>query len=483
MSKTLSASDFRFFETLFHPRSIAVAGVSENVRRPGGAFFQNLIDCGYKGKLYPVNIKGGSFGKLEIFRHVTDIPCPVDLVIVSIPRDGVRELMRDCAAKRVKSVQIFSAGFGELGDKEGKQLEQDILVEAKKGGVRIVGPSSIGIGCPASGMPLAPEGFLGEPGDVAFLCQSGSISLELVQVCTRRGIGLSKAVGTGNSIDLDTTDFLPYLAADDKTKAIALYLEGSRESPLLFRLIEDISKEKPVLLWKGGRSEAGQRVVSSHTASQPSPSPRWKALARSSGAVWVESLYEMTDTLLAFKKVGSFRGEDVAVVSGLANGGGGTGIAAVDTLVAAGLSVPRFSGVVRGELQSLLGRVGSILDNPLDVSQAVRNPDKIEKAMMLAAGEPNIGLILLHENLYTLLRWLDREQLLAMNRRFIEVSRRLKKPLVVILPREMVESQSLELEQELCRNGIAVFPSAERAAKALANVAGYYKRRSRYTLT
>ncbi len=473
----IGKAEFQDFEVLFHPRSIAVVGASQDPGRPGGAFFQNLITSGFKGRLYPVNIKGGRIGDFEVYRRLIDIPHPVDLVIVSIPREGVLDLLEECASKKVKGVHFFTAGFGELGDSKWREVEEQMLRTARRGGFRIIGPNSAGMACPSSAMPIAPEGFLGPAGDIAFLCQSGSLALELLQVGMRKGLGFSKVVSLGNGLDLDGPDFLRYFAADPQTRIIALYLEGVKDERLLLRLMKSISGRKPLILWKGGRSRAGLAATRSHTAAPARSELVWRDAARQAGALWVEGLYELADTLVALQRLPRCQIKGIAVISGLADGGGGTGIATTDILADAGLATPRFSPRTRAKLKAVLGDVGSILLNPLDVSQVQGRLQPIEEALTLAAREDNIDLLMVHQNLYLLLRWHSWEEILDLNRMFVRVCREQKKSLVMVLPPEMAETRSLELEQELSLQGVPVYPSAERAARALAQVKQYYRGR------
>ncbi|MBM2831471.1 MAG: CoA binding protein [Dehalococcoidia bacterium] len=471
----INGEDFQQFEAIFHPRSIAVVGASEDPVRPGGAFFQNLVTAGFKGGLYPVNLKGGKIGEYDVYRHLTDIPHPVDLVIVSIPRDGVLNVLEECAAKRVKGVNFFTAGFGELGDARARELEEHMLRLARRGGFRIVGPNSAGIACPSCAMPIGPEGFLGQPGDIAFLSQSGSLSLELVQAGMRRGLGFSKIVSLGNGLDLDSPDYLRYFAEDPQTRTIAMYLEGVQDGRLLLRLMKSVSRKKPVLLLKGGKGQAGLAAAQSHTAAMASSEAIWKAAARQSGALWMEGFNELVDTLVALQRLPQGRLKGIAVVSGLADGGGGTAIVTADLLAAAGLNIPQFSSATRDRLKSVLGAVGSILQNPLDISQVQGRFQSVEAALAAASGDSHIDLVLIYENLYTLSRWHSWERILDLNRMMVRVCREQKKALAVILPPEMMETRAVDLEGELSRQNVPVYPSAERATKALAQLKQYYR--------
>jgi acetate---CoA ligase (ADP-forming) len=474
----ISKPEFQQFEAIFHPRAIAVVGASEDPVRPGGAFFQNLVAAGFKGGLYPVNIKGGLIGGRPVYRHLTDIHHPVDLVIVSIPRDGVLGVLNECAAKRVKGVHFFTAGFGELGDARARELEDHMLRLARHSGFRIVGPNSAGIACPSCAMPIGPEGFLGQPGDIAFLSQSGSLSLEMVQAGMRRKLGFSNVVSMGNGLDLDSPDYLSYFAEDPGTMTIAMYLEGVQDGRRLLRLMKSLSRKKPVLLLKGGKGQAGLAAALSHTAAMASSEAVWKAAARQSGALWMEGFNEMVDTLVALKRLPQGRLKGIAVVSGLADGGGGTAIVTADLLAAAGLNVPQFSPATRNQLQGVLGTVGSILQNPLDISQVQGRFDAVEAAMVAASRDSHIDLVLIYENLYTLSQWHTWERIQELNRMFVRVCCEQKKALAVILPPEMMEMKAVDLEAELSRENIAVFPSAERATRALAQLKRYYHNRA-----
>jgi acyl-CoA synthetase (NDP forming) len=356
-------------EPVFYPKSIAVVGASAASIKAGSLWVMDLRSAGFPGVIYPVGSSGGRLGDLEIFPNLRVIPGEIDYVIVAIPRQSVLELLDDCAAKNVKAVQFFTAGFSEIGTQQGRMLEEQMLEKARRGNIRIIGPNCIGVYCPEHKIPFllaAP----GESGSVGFVSQSGGIATKLVTIGIVRHINYSKGVSFGNGIDLDASDFLQYLAADPKTKVLGAYLEGTRDGTRLFDTMKQVARVKPLVVWKGGRTEAGAQAAMSHTGSLTSSAAIWSAMLKQAGAIEVHGLEDLTDTLLIFQQLGRRQGTCAAIIGGLADGGGGNSVAAGDACMENGLKIPPLSFETRQKLGELVGEVGSILGNPVDVSQA-----------------------------------------------------------------------------------------------------------------
>ena len=215
-----------------------------------------MKSAGFPGLIYRIGSSGGRIGDLEIFPTRRLIPGEIDYVIVAVPRQSALELLDDCAAKNVKAVHFFTAGFSETDTQQGRKLEEQMLEKARQGNVRIIGPNCIGVYCPEHKTPFL-MGILGESGSVGFVSQSGGIATKLATIGMARHINYSKGVSFGNGIDLDAGDFLQYLAADPKTKVIGAYLEGTRDGARLFNTMKEVARAKPLVVWKGGRTEAG----------------------------------------------------------------------------------------------------------------------------------------------------------------------------------------------------------------------------------
>jgi acyl-CoA synthetase (NDP forming) len=219
-------------EYLFNPGSIAIAGASNHAGgfSAGRIYMQVLADCGFKGKMYPVNPNGETVCGWKGYRNIKDIPGPVDYAISAIPARHAPQFISDCADKGVRAVHLFTAGFREIEDQEGGRLETAIARAAARSGMRLIGPNCMGLYCPASGLSFALN-FPEKSGPFGFLAQSGGNSTFCVWEATERGVNFSKAISYGNAVDLSETDFLEYLTADSRTEIIGAYIEGIKDGP------------------------------------------------------------------------------------------------------------------------------------------------------------------------------------------------------------------------------------------------------------
>ncbi len=455
------------FEPIFYPKSVAVVGVSATSIKAGSLWIWALNSAGFRGLIYPVGSSGGRIANLEIFPNLRLVPGEVDYVIVSIPRQSVLELLDDCVAKNVKAVQFFTAGFSEIDTQQGRKLEEQMLEKARQGNIRIIGPNCIGIYCPEHKIPFL-LGILGESGSVGFISQSGGIATKLVTTGIARHINYSKGVSFGNGIDLDASDFLQYLVADPKTKIIGAYLEGTRDGARLFNTMKEVAKVKPLVIWKGGRTEAGAQAARFHTGSLASSPDIWSAMLKQAGAIEVHSLEELTDTLLIFQQLKHWQGTSTAIIGGLADGGGGNSVAAGDACTENGLKVSPLSFETKQGLSELLGEVGSILCNPVDASQAqFRGLATLFQAIDLVVKDTAIDIVLIQEDIDILLPVYSQKGLEEINEFFSELGSRQNKPIIVVLPPGAIEPERLQIEQKLLAASIPVFYSMERAAKAI----------------
>ena len=461
------------FEPIFYPKSIAVVGVSATSIKAGSLWVRDLRSAGFPGLIYPVGSSGGRIADLEIFPNLRLIPGEVDYVIVSIPRQSALELLDDCTAKNVKAVHFFTAGFSETDTEQGRKLEEQMLEKTRQGNVRIIGPNCIGVYCPEHKIPFL-MGILGEDGSVGFISQSGGIATKLVTIGIARHINYSKGVSFGNGIDLDASDFLQYLAADPKTKVIGAYLEGTRQGTRLFNTMKEVARAKPLVVWKGGRTEAGAQAAMSHTGSLASSAAIWSAMLKQVGAIEVHSLEELTDTLLIFQQLGHGQGTRAAIIGGLADGGGGNSVAAGDACMDNGLKIPALSFETKQRLNELLGEVGSILCNPVDVSQAqFRGLATLFEAIDLIVKDAASDIVLIQEDIEILLPIYSRKGLEEINEFIMELGKRQSKPIIIVLPPGSVEAERLQIEQKLLTASIPVFCSMERAAKAICRLNQY----------
>lgn len=457
------------FDFVFNPKSIAVVGASNDKRAWGNRFLQAQLDANFKGALYPVNPGADKILGLDAYPSVTSIQSSVDYVIVAVPARVIPDVINDCVAKGVKVVSIFTAGFSESGQEQGRRLEEQIVKKARERGVRIIGPNCFGVCCPTNFISFSSQVGPAQSGSVAFLSQSGHYAHILAGIANERRIGISKSVSYGNECDLECADFLEYLAIDPETKIIGAYLEGTRNGRRLFQIIKEVSKTKPMVVLKGGRTQAGAEAARSHTGSLAGSNIVWTTALRQAGAIQVDNIDELTDTVLAFQQLSRFEGNSVAIVCGLIAGGGGVSVTSADSCTRFGLSVPPFTEETRSRLKALLPPVGGMLRNPVDMAQAAGDPSILNKTLELVFSDQKIELVMVHAPPST--GFISIKAFQAINDLFISTRKTQRKPLILVSG--TYRADHLSSERKLLDAQIPVFPTFERAAKAIANMRQY----------
>jgi acetyltransferase len=470
VESSLDREKLKELERVFCPRSIAVVGVSEDENKIASLWLKSLISRGFKGELYAVNPKGGEVFGRRIWPSLSAIPGSVDLVIVCTPRSTVLDLLRECADKRVRAVYFYTAGFAESGEPGWVDVEEEMVRVARAGGFRIIGPNCFGVYNPGHGIPYGPFNIMAPIGSVGLVFQSGGNMGKVLEYGMTHGLGFGKGISLGNASDLGAADFLEYLALDPDTKVIGLYLEGPRDTRRLFEVMRAAAEMKPVVVWKGGSSPAGSRAAASHTGALAASAGVWSGALRQAGAIEVRDLDEMTDTLLLLDRFGRLLGNNLGAICGLTDGGGGESVLISDVCAAAGIEVPSLAEKTRRELVHLIGQVGSVLGNPVDMSQCQSVPEKVEWAMELVAGEPQIDVLLIYESAGVLLDFYPREVTDAVNEVILDFARKKVKPVVLVLPHGPAETRRREIEHRFIAAGAPVFPGIERAAMAIRNV-------------
>jgi len=475
MESGLNKGKIKELELIFYPRSIAVVGVSSDENRIASLWLKSLISSGFRGELYGVNPKGGKIFGRRIWPSLSSIPGPVDLVIVCTPRSSVLDILRECAHKRIQVIYFYTAGFSEAGETEWAAVEKEMVQVAREGGFRIIGPNCFGVYNPGHGMSYGPFNVMAPPGSIGLIFQSGGNMGKILEYGMTHSLGFGKGISLGNGSDLGAADFLEYLALDPEIKTIGLYLEGPKDTLRLFEVMRAAAKEKPIVVWKGGSSPAGIRAVASHTGALAASADVWSGALRQAGAIEVQGLDEMADTLLLLDRFGRLRRNNLGVICGLTDGGGGEAVLISDVCAAAGIEVPPLRSQTGRELVDLIGQVGSVLGNPVDMSQCQSVPPAVQRAMELVAGEPRIDLILVYENAGVILDYYPRQVTDAVNGVILDLSRKQNKPMVLVLPPGPAEVRRREIEQRFISAGVPVFPSIERAASAIRNVSQYLR--------
>jgi len=476
------------FERIFHPRRVAIVGVSaeEGSTGFGSGIFQAIKAIGFAGEICPVNPRGGRIAGLTIYQRVLDIPGQVDFAIIAVAAQHVPGVLEDCLKKGIAGAEILSSGFSELGTAEGKDLERQIKDIAAKG-IRVIGPNCFGIYCPASGLTLLPGPDLSrESGPVAFLAQSGGMAIDLAHTGKWLGIRFSKMVSFGNGADLREAELLRYLADDPETQVISMYMEGIRDGGDFFREIKAAASKKPVIVYKGGLSRAGRRTVASHTASMGGSSAIWQSVLKQAGAIQVHDSEELTQVTLAFAMLPKKSFKSISIIGG----GGAIGVAACDIAETYGIDIPPLSPDIQSRIGNFLPKPGSSAINPIDVANPYVAPQALKEILLGAAQDERIELQIIVSLLfhYQAIARLFQKPVAEITP-YRELAQAVRdvvdqtgKPVVAVLPnakRGLDDMDITELialtRQEYIHRGIPVFDELHDAIRAVARVNAYYE--------
>ena len=455
---------FAELNPIFHPGSVAIIGATGKPGKVGRLFMARFVEAGFR-ELYAVNPGENEIMGVKSYPTVLDIPYPVDFAMILTPTDSALQAVRECAAKGVKTIVITTSGFAEAG-RRGEELQREMVRVARSAGCRIIGPNCIGIYCPSSGLTYSlGQGM--ESGSVGLVSQSGFFADYVTYRTTANGIHFSKAASCGNESDLTATDFLEYLGEDPETDLIVAYIEGQRDGRRFYDVCREASKKKPIILWKGGMTEAGAQAAVSHTGAMAGSGATWKGVIRQAGIVSVKSFEEIFDCLHAFRLQPLPSGRRVGIVSAP----GGIAVATTDVCLELGLEVPKFSTPTIERLAKAMPPVGGSINNPIDLSLASAvNPQLHGDAIRILAEAADVDMILV---VAIVGGELLRDIVLQAT-----ADIKTKKPLVVT---EMVGTEE-SIGRDfplLLSSGISVYSDAARAAKALSGLWEYARFRMR----
>ncbi len=475
------------YERIFHPRRLAIIGVSadENGVGFGAGMLKVITSMGFEGEIFPVNPKGGTIAGLNIFKSVEDIPGNIDFAIVAVTARHVPAALEACLKKGAAGAEILSSGFNELGTPEGRDLEKQIQEIAARG-IRVVGPNCFGIYCPASGLTMLPGPDLSrESGPVAFLAQSGGMSIDFAHAGKWMGIRFSKVVSFGNGADLREAELLHYLADDPQTQVISMYIEGIKDGEAFFREIKAAASKKPVIVYKGGLSSAGARSVASHTASMGGSRTIWQSILKQAGVIQVNDSEELAQVNLAFALLPKKSFNSISVVGG----GGAIGVTACDTAESYGIEIPPLSSELKARIEEILPKPGSSAVNPVDVANPFVPPHILKQVLLGAAEDQQIELQIIVSLLYhykTIARMFGKPltevvpyQELAQSVR--DVVDQTGKPIIAVIPNAKKGLDDMDItelialtRQEYIQRGIPVFDELHDAIRAIAHINTYY---------
>lgn len=436
---------WRFFE----PLTVAVVGASREQGKIGNTVLKNILEGGYKGTIFPINPKASEILGLKTYPSITDVPLSIDLMVVVIPSDFVQSVMQEAARKGVKAAVIISGGFREIGQ-HGKELEKSVMKTAKESNIRIIGPNCQGVNDTYSGLCATFGGLTHRSGSVSIISQSGTVSAALQCWADIDNIGISKCINLGNKIDVNEMDLLQYLKDDDRTKVIALYIEGVTDGTTFMNVAKEVSAKKPIVTLKGGMTQAGFKAMLSHTSSLASSPDIFAAAFKQSGIIQLNNIEQFYDAAKAFSYLPSPKGRGVLIVEST----GGAGILAADWCERLGLRLTEPEEQAKNNLRKKLPDICTF-SNPFDLTTEGFKPDRFAWVI-----EENMN-----NNKYHAFITIFGDPIENAAEEIKKVSTKTDKPIIVVY----LGGGQVELAErtKMHSMGIPVFPTPERAVNAL----------------
>jgi len=448
---------------IFYPKSIAVVGASDSPGKVGFTCMESVTTAGFQGEIYPVNPNLSQILGLKVYPSVGAIPGEVDIAIIAIPAQLTVSVVEECATKGVVGIVMLTGGFGELGTEMGLDMQERIADIANKGGVKIVGPNCMGIVNPRANLnaTFAPEFSSAKPGAVGIVSQSGGLSRYLSEALTSNNVGISKSISVGNRCNLDFDEVVEYLAQDEDTKVIILYIEGLGVPRRFMTVAGQAVRRKPVVAYKVGRVRELNQASLSHTGTLAGEYQYYTAAFNQAGMITVDSMTELLDVAKALAFQPPSTGNRVAIVSSPAGGG----IIMADKCYELGLRLAEFSPDIRQRLRQSLSPL-SQSDNPIDMAGVSSNYDTAREVLKVVMEDDCIDMIAA-ATIYSYTH-------MSLNQVLIDISGHYRKPIVYVCIDSYVTKGNVEVTR-LEENNIPVYPFPERAVTALAGLYEYGK--------
>ncbi|MFH0789796.1 MAG: CoA-binding protein [Pseudomonadota bacterium] len=372
---------------LFNAGSVAFIGASNDPAKWGFLTIKHIIDGGFRGNIYPVNPRESEILGLNVYPTIVDLPEIPDLAVIIVPPPAVPGVIKECVSKGIRAGIIITAGFAELGG-EGARLQNEIIEIARKGEMGVVGPNCNGIMSPWNSQYVQFPSFFVPPGPVAVIAQSGNVMDSLARQVLIHGFGCSACIASGNEAVLHCEDYLEYLAEDPHTKVILSYIEGFKDGERFLAVAREVSKKKPIVMLKAGKTQAGARAAASHTAALAGSDAVFEAVCKQSGVIRARSMDEMLNIGLAFLRQPLPRGRGLGIVTA----GGGWGVLAADACAELGFDIVQLPQETIQELDKILPAWWN-RGNPVDLVAGAA-VDNIFKAVELVMKCPSVDALM-----------------------------------------------------------------------------------------
>ncbi|MEG9194477.1 MAG: acetate--CoA ligase family protein [Candidatus Methanoglobus sp.] len=452
-----AARDIGFF---FNPRSVAVVGASRTPGKPGNIIVQNLKSLGFNGKVFPVNVAADEIYGYKCYPSVRHIPEDIDVAIIAVPSKNALQVVEECAEKGVKGIIVISGGFAE-GWERGKELEEEIVKVARSKGISIIGPNTMGVLDPATRFTSFFSMFISaldiKSGGVSVVSQSGAVANFML--LSLHHVGINKLIAIGNKCDINEIDSLEFLLKDDKTKVIGMYLEGFVNGRKLFEALK--RAQKPVVILKSGRTEAGKRSALSHTASISKGDELFEGVCKQAGALKLKDYEEFVDTVKALALLPIPKGNRVGVIQP----SGAECVMSADAVEEEGMRIATFSDRMKSKLQELAPEWHTV-QNPVDLYPIIeRSGDMVFFDV--------IRLLCEDENVDAIVSGIFIPSLLGLDLEMLSEFKKYSKPIIFTMKEDVDPLRGVKMQIE---TKFPVYPTPERAVRVLRNMYYFHKK-------
>ena len=381
-SSLLGAKGGSGLEACFAPQNVAVIGATEKPGSIGRTLVKNLISSPFGGTVFPINPKRRSVLGIKVHPRIGAVPDPIDLAIVATPAPTVPDLIGECVEAGVRAVVIISAGFKELGA-EGAALERRIVEQARRGGIRVIGPDSLGVMSPMTGLNATVASAMAKPGKIAFLSQSGALGTAILDWSLRAHVGFSAFVSVGEMLDVGWSDLIDYLSNDTHTQSILIYMESIGDARSFLSAAREVALTKPIIVIKPGRTQEASQAAVAHTGSMTGSDEVLDAAFRRCGVLRVDRISELFSMAEILNTQPRLKGPRLTILTNA----GGPGVLATDALIARGGQLAPLAPESIESLNRILPPPWSH-SNPVDLLGDA-SPDRYVKALEVVAKDPN----------------------------------------------------------------------------------------------
>lgn len=437
-------------DTFFNPQSIAVVGASEEEGKVGNVIAKNITNLGYTGKVFFVNPKHDELLGKKCYPELGEIPEHIDLAIMVIPAKFINRVIRE-SAKLVKNFVIISAGFSETSE-EGKKREEELKKISEENGLNILGPNCLGFIIPSLKLNASFAGGMPGAGNISLVSQSGALAVAIMDIAESEEMSFSSVISIGNKMQTDEADLLGYLGSDEKTKVIGMYLEGIKNGPKFMAAAAEVSRKKPVVILKAGKSEKAQKAISSHTGALAGSDAIINALFEKTGVLRARDFEDFFSLVNLISRSDAAPNDKVMVITNA----GGPGVLTADAFEGKEITLASLSPETKDELEAFLPEESSV-ENPVDLLGDALE-DRYRKALEIAEKEKEIGTIV------CVLTPQDQTPVKKIAQEIIDFRKKSRKSVVTIfIGGERVRKAIFELE----KNGIPNFSFPDQCVSAL----------------